>query len=106
MSLLAVRALQCVQSLLLVHLRLSTVLNRDAYVRTALLGVRGKEEHEAAMAQHKITPIDLVVVNLYPFEATVAKVPFEPIGLRMVDLVNREQTIALVWRTSTLVAQP
>lgn len=41
---------------------------------TALLGVRGKAEHEAAMAQHKITPIDLVVVNLYPFEATVAKV--------------------------------
>src|SRR5690606_35509726 len=30
-------------------------------------------EHEAAVKQHAIAPIDLVVVNLYPFEATVAK---------------------------------
>ncbi|WP_142850508.1 bifunctional phosphoribosylaminoimidazolecarboxamide formyltransferase/IMP cyclohydrolase [Telmatospirillum sp. J64-1] len=42
-------------------------------VHGGLLGIRGNAEHEAAMAQHGIAPIDLLVVNLYPFEATVAK---------------------------------
>jgi phosphoribosylaminoimidazolecarboxamide formyltransferase/IMP cyclohydrolase len=35
--------------------------------------VRENPEHAAAMEQHGIQPIDLVVVNLYPFEATVAR---------------------------------
>ena len=42
-------------------------------VHGGLLYIRGNETHEAAAKQHGITPIDLVVVNLYPFEATVAK---------------------------------
>ena len=42
-------------------------------VHGGLLYVRGKAEHEAAVREHGIAPIDLVVVNLYPFEATVAK---------------------------------
>ncbi len=42
-------------------------------VHGGLLFVRGKPEHEAAIRQHGIDPIDLVVVNLYPFEQTVAK---------------------------------
>src|SRR3954465_14408750 len=37
-----------------------------------LLGVRDNPDHRAAMDAHGIAPIDLVVVNLYPFEATVA----------------------------------
>ncbi|MGB3901477.1 MAG: bifunctional phosphoribosylaminoimidazolecarboxamide formyltransferase/IMP cyclohydrolase [Mesorhizobium sp.] len=37
-------------------------------VHGALLGVRDDPEHAAAMHQHGIEPIDLVVVNLYPFE--------------------------------------
>jgi len=41
-------------------------------IHGGLLAVRGNPEHEAAMAEHGIAPIDLVVVNLYPFEATVA----------------------------------
>jgi len=41
-------------------------------VHGGILGIRGNAEHEAAMAAHGIAPIDLVVVNLYPFEATVA----------------------------------
>lgn len=37
-----------------------------------------REVHGAAMAEHGIAPIDLVAVNLYPFEATVAKgAPFD-----------------------------
>lgn len=42
-------------------------------VHGGLLYIRGNSQHEAAANQHGITPIDLVVVNLYPFEATVAK---------------------------------
>jgi phosphoribosylaminoimidazolecarboxamide formyltransferase/IMP cyclohydrolase len=42
-------------------------------VHGGLLYIRGNANHEAAVAQHGITPIDLVVVNLYPFEQTVAK---------------------------------
>ena len=42
-------------------------------VHGGLLAVRGNAEHEAAMQAHDIPPIDLVVVNLYPFAETVAK---------------------------------
>ncbi len=42
-------------------------------VHGGLLAVRGNKDHAAAMEQHHIKPIDLLVVNLYPFEATVAK---------------------------------
>ena len=42
-------------------------------VHGGLLGMRANPEHVATMQEHGITPIDMVVVNLYPFEATVAK---------------------------------
>jgi phosphoribosylaminoimidazolecarboxamide formyltransferase/IMP cyclohydrolase len=42
-------------------------------VHGGLLGIRDNAEHSAAMAEHEIAPIDLVIVNLYPFEATVAR---------------------------------
>ena len=42
-------------------------------VHGGLLAIRNNKEHAAAMAAHGIAPIDLVVVNLYPFEETVAK---------------------------------
>jgi phosphoribosylaminoimidazolecarboxamide formyltransferase/IMP cyclohydrolase len=42
-------------------------------VHGGLLAIRDNKEHAAAMASHGIRPIDLLVVNLYPFEATVAK---------------------------------
>lgn len=42
-------------------------------VHGGLLGVRDNPEHARAMAEHAIEPIDLVCVNLYPFEATVAR---------------------------------
>jgi phosphoribosylaminoimidazolecarboxamide formyltransferase / IMP cyclohydrolase len=40
-------------------------------IHGGLLGRRGTDE--AVMAQHDIAPIDLLVVNLYPFAATIAK---------------------------------
>jgi phosphoribosylaminoimidazolecarboxamide formyltransferase / IMP cyclohydrolase len=42
-------------------------------VHGGLLYIRGNATHEAAVQAHGIPPIDLVVVNLYPFEATVAR---------------------------------
>lgn len=42
-------------------------------VHGGLLFLRGHAAHEAAAAAHGLAPIDLVVVNLYPFEATVAR---------------------------------
>jgi len=42
-------------------------------VHGGLLGMRGNPEHVATMKEHGIEPIDMVLVNLYPFEATVAK---------------------------------
>jgi phosphoribosylaminoimidazolecarboxamide formyltransferase/IMP cyclohydrolase len=42
-------------------------------VHGGLLFIRDNKTHEAAVKSHGISPIDLVVVNLYPFEATVAK---------------------------------
>jgi phosphoribosylaminoimidazolecarboxamide formyltransferase/IMP cyclohydrolase len=42
-------------------------------VHGGLLAIRGNAEHDKAAAEHGIAPIDLLVVNLYPFESTVAK---------------------------------
>ncbi|MDT8857360.1 bifunctional phosphoribosylaminoimidazolecarboxamide formyltransferase/IMP cyclohydrolase [Paracoccaceae bacterium Fryx2] len=42
-------------------------------VHGGLLALRDDDEHLLAMAAHGIEPIDLLVVNLYPFEATVAR---------------------------------
>jgi len=50
-------------------------------VHGGILHVRGKAEHRAAVSEHGIEPIDMVVVNLYAFEKTAGKpgVEFEDI---------------------------
>lgn len=45
-------------------------------IHGALLGKRKDPEHVREMKEHGIEPIDMVVVNLYPFEATVNKPDF------------------------------
>ena len=42
-------------------------------VHGGILGRRDLPAHMDAMKQHDIDPIDMVVINLYPFEATIAK---------------------------------
>src|SRR6184192_1458326 len=42
-------------------------------IHGALLALRDNDDHLAAMKQHDIEPIDLVVINLYPFEGTIAR---------------------------------
>src|SRR6476661_5421891 len=48
-------------------------------VHGGILHMRSRPEHQAAVAEHGIAPIDMVVVNLYAFEKTAARpdVPFE-----------------------------
>jgi phosphoribosylaminoimidazolecarboxamide formyltransferase / IMP cyclohydrolase len=41
-------------------------------IHGGLLGLRDDDEHRRQMATHGIAPIDLLVSNLYPFQATVA----------------------------------
>ena len=42
-------------------------------IHGAILAVRSNPEHMQALAEHNITPTDLVVVNLYPFRETISK---------------------------------
>ena len=55
-------------------------------VHGGLLAVRDDPAHVAAMAAHGIGAIDLVVVNLYPFEATVAKGAARPDVIENIDI--------------------
>src|SRR5437588_3383883 len=43
------------------------------HIHAAVLAVRDNPQHMETLRQHRIAPIDLVVCNLYPFEATAAK---------------------------------
>jgi phosphoribosylaminoimidazolecarboxamide formyltransferase/IMP cyclohydrolase len=55
-------------------------------VHGGLLAIRDNPEHAAAMKTHGIGPIDLLVVNLYPFEATVDKGASEEDCIENIDI--------------------
>ena len=56
-------------------------------VHGGILADRSKPEHLAALATHEIGRIDLVVVNLYPFEATVSRPGVaESEAIEMIDI--------------------
>jgi phosphoribosylaminoimidazolecarboxamide formyltransferase / IMP cyclohydrolase len=55
-------------------------------IHGGILGRRDSEEHLAQMATHGIAPIDLVAVNLYPFEATVARGASENACVENIDI--------------------
>src|SRR5215203_355976 len=42
-------------------------------IHGGLLALRDNPEHTASMREHGIEPIDLVVINLYPFQQTIEK---------------------------------
>jgi len=57
-------------------------------VHGGILAIRDKKEHMDAIGKHSIGPIDLVVVNLYPFRSTVTATPapsFE-VGVENIDI--------------------
>ncbi|MBQ1510243.1 MAG: IMP cyclohydrolase [Selenomonadaceae bacterium] len=45
----------------------------NPYIHGGILAVRDNPKHQREMKEHKITGIDLVAVNLYPFKETIAK---------------------------------
>src|SRR5258706_5822565 len=47
-------------------------------IHGALLALRDNPQHQAALDDQKIEPIDMVVVNLYPFEKTIARAGVTP----------------------------
>src|SRR6201996_969880 len=55
-------------------------------IHGGILGRRDLPEHLAQMAAHGIAPIDLVAVNLYPFEATVARGASEDACIENIDI--------------------
>lgn len=55
-------------------------------VHGGLLAIRDDAEHVAAMEEHGITPIDLVVINLYPFEGVRAKGGDYPTTVENIDI--------------------
>jgi len=55
-------------------------------VHGGLLAIRDNAEHAKSMKDHGIAPIDLLVVNLYPFEATVAKGASEEDCIENIDI--------------------
>jgi phosphoribosylaminoimidazolecarboxamide formyltransferase/IMP cyclohydrolase len=78
-------------------------------VHAGLLHLRGDAKHEATMAEHGLLPIDLVCVNLYPFEATVAKpgVSFED-AIENIDIGGPAmlRSAAKNMRSVTVVTDP
>ncbi len=55
-------------------------------IHGGILAVRGDAEHEQALAEQGIGPIDLVVVSLYPFEETVASGASEAAIVENIDI--------------------
>jgi phosphoribosylaminoimidazolecarboxamide formyltransferase / IMP cyclohydrolase len=55
-------------------------------IHGGLLALRDNEAHVGAMVAHGIAPIDLLVVNLYPFEETVARGADEAEAVEMIDI--------------------
>ena len=55
-------------------------------VHGGILHIRAKESHMAAVTEHAIEPIDMVVVNLYAFEKTAAKP-----GVTTVEIIEKHR---------------
>ena len=56
-------------------------------IHGGLLGVRDNKQHQKAMSDYDIVPIDLICIDLYPFEATVAKPEVtEPEVIEQIDI--------------------
>ncbi len=78
-------------------------------IHGALLGLRDNPEHQAAMQGHGIEPIDMVVVNLYPFEETIARE-----GVRLEEAIEQIdiggpamiRSAAKNWRDVSVIVLP
>ncbi len=78
-------------------------------IHGGILAKRSDEEHLSSLIKHEIKPIDLVVVNLYPFEKTIAKegVEFEE-AIENIDIGGPSliRAAAKNWEDVTVVVSP
>src|SRR5919107_606524 len=78
-------------------------------IHGGILAVRDNLEHARALTEHDIAPIDLVVVNLYPFEQTIARegVPLEE-AVEQIDIggPSMVRSAAKNFRDVTVVTSP
>jgi phosphoribosylaminoimidazolecarboxamide formyltransferase/IMP cyclohydrolase len=78
-------------------------------IHGALLALRDNAAHVAAMSEHGIEPIDLVVVNLYPFEQTIARegVTLEE-AVEQIDIGGPSmiRSAAKNWRDVAVIVMP
>jgi phosphoribosylaminoimidazolecarboxamide formyltransferase / IMP cyclohydrolase len=78
-------------------------------IHGGLLALRDNAEHRQAMEKHGISPIDMVVINLYPFEKTVAKEGTTlPEAVEQIDIGGPAmiRSAAKNWRDVTVVVSP
>ncbi len=78
-------------------------------IHGGLLGLRANPEHQAAMQRHGIEPIDMVVVNLYPFEETIARPGVtEAEAVEQIDIGGPAmiRSAAKNWQDVTVIVQP
>ena len=78
-------------------------------VHGAFLALRDNDDHVASMKQHGIDPIDLVVVNLYPFESTIAKEGVSlPEAVEQIDIGGPAmiRSASKNWRDVAVVTDP
>lgn len=77
-------------------------------IHGGLLALRDNPEHTAAMAAHDIAPIDLVVVNLYPFAQTVARGADYETAIENIDIggPSMVRSAAKNHRSVTVVVDP
>ncbi|HSI88498.1 MAG TPA: bifunctional phosphoribosylaminoimidazolecarboxamide formyltransferase/IMP cyclohydrolase [Pyrinomonadaceae bacterium] len=78
-------------------------------IHGAFLALRDNESHVAAMKEHGIEAIDLVVVNLYPFEQTVAKEGVSlPEAVEQIDIGGPAmiRSASKNWRDVAVVTDP
>ena len=77
-------------------------------IHGGLLYLRGDEEHEKQTEAHGLLPIDLVVVNLYPFEAAIARDVTLPEAIEQIDVGGPSmiRSAAKNFQSVTVVTDP
>lgn len=78
-------------------------------IHGALLALRDSDEHQDAMRAHGIEPIDLIVVNLYPFEQTIEKNNVELAeAVEQIDIGGPAmiRSASKNWRDLTVITDP
>lgn len=76
-------------------------------IHGGILAVRSNPEHVKAMEEHGIKPIDLVVVNLYPFRETIAKPGVtEAEAIENIDIGGPAMVRAAAKTSATLLLLP